>query len=110
VARRRQIVLFREGARAGESEPLGSVGELARLCAGYNIAPDGSGPEGYGEALGMAMFYGPGLVMEVPNTGEDARQAIVTLTDEDFAWAVLGKMCKHEKLKMMDPETGRTFG
>lgn len=130
MARRRQIYLVKTGgpplpspAIAGSVPPdgapggdagrmisLGTLAEVARIMAGYNTAPDGSGPEGYGDALGMAVFHGPGYTVEMPTTSQEVPQAIVTLLDEDFAWSVLGKMCKEQGWRMMDPETGRTFG
>ena len=127
MARRRQIYLVKTGSGgsggpsghgrgasastgAGALVPLGSLDGLTRIMAGYNTSPDDSGPQGYGEALGMAMFYGPGYTVEMPTGADEVSQAIVTLLDEEFAWSVLGKMCKEQGWRMMDPETGRTFG
>lgn len=130
MARRRQIYLVKTTAvgnaasashpshrpgtasnsSGGSLQPLGELKELTKAMAGYNTAPDGSGPAGVGEALGMAIFYGPGFTIEMPTGASEVSQAIVSLIDEDFAWSVLGKMCKQQGWKMMDPETGRTFG
>jgi hypothetical protein len=128
VARRRQIYLVKTtggpapgspsrpgvggqgGGGAGSLVPLGTLDDLIRIMAGYNTSPDGSGPQGLGEALGMAILYGPGYTIEMPAGTDEVAQAIVTLLDEDFAWSVLGKMCKEQGWRMMDPETGRTFG
>jgi hypothetical protein len=112
VARKRQIILMRavENAKPGEMEPIGSIKEVVRDLAPFNTAPDGSGPDGLGERLGMAMLYGPGFVAEVPTGNDEISQIMVSVTDEDFAWSVLMRMCRGAGLKMMDPETGRTFG
>jgi len=121
VARRRQIYLVRPAEpRAGRPRapgsgspplaPLGNLRDILRAMAKYNTAPDGSGPEGLGEAVGMAFLYGPGYTVEMPTTTDEVGQAIVNLQDEDFAWSVLGRMCKEQGWMMMDPESGRTFG
>jgi hypothetical protein len=115
LARKRQIILLKatEAGKAGGGggmEPLGSVREVVAALGPYNCAPDGSGPEGLGERLGLALLHGPGFVVEVPTGNDEVTQLMVTVTDEDFAWAVLVRMCRGLSLKMMDPDTGRTFG
>ena len=35
---------------------------------------------------------------------------MVTVTDGDFAWLVLSRICRTNQWKMMDPESGRMFG
>jgi len=92
--------------------PLGTRRELVKVFGDRNISPDGSGPEGLGETIGMATLHGPGFIVELPAGGKDDElsQALVSLTDEDFAWPVLSRMCKELHWRMMDPETGRTFG
>jgi len=97
-------------AKTGEMPSLGSLREVVTLISGYNTSPDGSGPEGMGEASGIGFMYGPGFVIEVPTSAESISQLMVTITDEDFAWSVLMRMCRQLQWKMMDPETGRTFG
>ena len=137
MARRRQIYLVKtggaSGATAGSSSharahgapaadtltPLGSLKDLAKIMSGYNTSPDGSGPHGFGERLGTGVFFGPGMVLEVPlmeepdahrGQGPDIRQILVSVTDEDFAFPVLMRLCKLSGWQMMDPESGRTFG
>lgn len=90
--------------------PLGELRDILDAMSRYNTAPDGGGPEGLGEVPGMAFLYGPGFTVEMPTTTEQVGQAIVNLLDEDFAWSVLGRMCKEQGWMMMDPESGRTFG
>lgn len=91
-------------------EPLGTIREVVRAVAPYNCSPDGSGAEGLGERLGLGMLYGPGFIVEMPTGNDEVSQLMVTVTDEDFAWAVLVRMCRGLSLRMMDPDTGRTFG
>lgn len=94
-------------------EPLGTLREVLAQAAGFNAAPDGSGPQGMGVVPGMVILHGPGFILEVPGDGDpksDVMQIMATVTDEDFAWPVLSRMCKAAAWKMMDPESGRTFG
>jgi hypothetical protein len=99
--------------------PLGTLREVKGALGRSNIAPDGSGPHGYGERLGTGVFHGPGMVLEVPlseepdanrGRGPEIAQVLVSVTDEDFAFPVLMRLCKQNGWKMMDPESGRTFG
>ena len=115
MAKKRQIILLKatESGKAGGGggmEPLGSVREVIDALAPFNCAPDGSGQDGWGDRLGLAMLHGPGFVVEVPTGNDEVTQLMVTVTDEDFAWAVLVRLCRTLSLKMMDPDTGRTFG
>lgn len=95
--------------------PLGTCREIIAALSKCNVGPDGSGNEGVGETPGMATLYGPGCVVELPTGGaldgrDELSQAMVTVTDEDFAWPVLSRLCKANSWKMMDPESGRMFG
>jgi hypothetical protein len=115
VSKRRSILLVRTGPGGGSGGALGPLGTLAEvLGAGgrFNIAPDGSGPEGVGLVPGMVVLHGPGCVLEVPG-GADPRaevlQVMVNVTDADFAWPVLIGLCRDRKWTMVDPDTGRTF-
>lgn len=98
------------GVKSGEMPVLGSVRDVVKAISAYNTSPDGSGPEGMGEAVGVGFMYGPGFVIEIPVAAEHVSQLMVTITDEDFAWSVLMRMCRQLQWKMMDPESGRTFG
>lgn len=93
--------------------PIGSARDIIRTFAPFNIAPDGSGPHGWGETYGMATLYGPGCIIELPYGGEpdnELSQAMVSVTDDEFAWPVLSRACKAGGWKLMDPDSGRTFG
>lgn len=101
------------GEGSGAMLPMGTCDEIIATMASHNISPDGSGQEGRGESLGMATLYGPGFIVEIPTGGgrdQELSQAMVTLTDEDFAWPVLSRLCKIQRWRMMDPDSGRTFG
>lgn len=112
MAKKRTIVLINEPA-PGRMEPLGRFDEFHAAVGRFNISGDGSGPRGLGVVPGMLVLHGPGCIFEVPGDGDpraDVSQAMVTVTDEDFAWPVLSRLCKDRKWKMMDPDSGRTFG
>lgn len=119
MASNRQIVLVKRapGGMGGAGEdgssrmvPLGDAAGVVGLLAGFNTGPDGTGPEGMGELAGVGVLYGPGFVAEFSTGVEEVGQVMVTITDEAFAWPVLIRACKAAGWKMMDPESGRTFG
>ncbi len=99
-------------------EPLGTVASLIDTFKRFNVWPDGSGAMGFGDALGSATLYGPGFILELPYASSGApspdraeiTQALVHCNDDDYAWPVLSRICKANRWKMMDPDTGRTFG
>lgn len=94
-------------------DPLGTFKEVVAAAGRFNVGADGSGAGGYGEVPGVAILHGPGFTLEVPGDGsprEAVTQIMANVTDEDFAWPVLSRMCKANSWKMMDPDTGRTFG
>lgn len=93
--------------------PLGTLSQLRAALGQCNVSSDGSGPMGMGERLGVGVLFGPGMVMEVPLSGAEANpdiaQVLVSVTDEDFAWPVLLRICRANTWKLMDPDSGRTF-
>ena len=103
---KRQIVLMRAGGAPGESEPLGALREVLRTLSMFNIAPDGSARK----MAAMEVAHGPGMVVELPALSPQVTQAMVTMTDEEFAFPVLSKMCRASGWVMVDLETGRSFG
>lgn len=97
----------------GAMIPLGAFAEVVAALARFNVAPDTSGPRGFGNAPGVCVLFGPGFIMEIPGDGsprDDVNQVMTTVTDEDFAWPVLIRLCKSLGWRMLDAETGRTFG
>jgi hypothetical protein len=121
LSKKRTLVLLNPAPSSGSegSSPLGTLREVRVALGNSNIAPDGSGPHGYGERMGTGVFFGPGMVLEVPlneepdsNRGEgpEIRQVLVSITDEDFAFPVLMRLCRANRWQMMDPDSGRTFG
>ena len=119
MSKKRSLILLRPGVGADGGPPLGTLREVRVALGNSNIAPDGSGPHGFGERLGTGVFFGPGMVLEVammeePDSsrgeGPEVRQILVSVTDEDFAFPVLMRLCKLSGWQMMDPESGRSFG
>jgi hypothetical protein len=92
--------------KGGSPQPLGSRKDVAAKLACFNTAPDGSPPS----ATGTEFLYGPGMVIEVPTTTDQVTQAIASINDEDIALPVLMKLCKMLQWRLMDIESGRTFG
>ncbi len=86
--------------------PLGTLSQLVATFADFNTGPDG-GPD---SAMGTEFFHGPGIAVEIPSGQDLITQAIVSISDEDIAWPVLGRLCKRTGWKMMDMESGRVFG
>lgn len=107
---KRQLVLMK-AAQPGDDDGLPSMGQLPQVLdalARHNTAPDGPHP-----ASTILTLYGPGLIADVaaadgPRT--EVRQIMVTMTDDDFAFPILSRLCREQRWTMMDPETGRRFG
>jgi hypothetical protein len=100
---KRQFVLM--NAKAAPAN-LGSIAEFREAIARYNTAPDG-GPS---KALGMEQLYGPGFILELPAGVSPVTQSIVHVNDEDSAWPVLSRLCKTLGWKLVDMDSGRSFG
>lgn len=96
------------------SPPMGSLKEVIEILKRFNCWPDGSGPDGVGKSPGMALAYGPGMVLEIPAAGGDGEgdvtQVLATMTDEEYAFPVLMRVCRECAWAMMDPDSGRIFG
>lgn len=106
MPRQRQLVLIADADQSGGSSPaLGVKARVLETLARFNTAPDGS-PEA------DSITYGPGMLVELPMTGDGdpINQALVTVLDEDIAWPVLSRLCRDAGWRLMDPDTGRTFG
>lgn len=103
---KRQLVLMGAAGAGGAMTPLGSLRQVRERLGSFNTASDGSP----GKGMGTEMSHGPGFVVEIATSLDPVSQAIVTINDEDIAMVVLFRMCKAMGWKMMDMETGRTFG
>ncbi len=104
---KRQFVFTRPAPKPGEpAPPLGSPKELMAALAGFNTAPDG-GPT---KAMGTQRLHGPGFVVDIPDGQPLIAQAMITVSEEDTAWPVLVRICKANGWKMVDLESGRSFG
>ncbi|HLO42626.1 MAG TPA: hypothetical protein VK176_16505 [Phycisphaerales bacterium] len=107
MAKKRQFVLMSSAPAQGGALPaLGSAKEVRSILENYNTAPDG-GPR---KSLGTEMLHGPGMVVDIPTSSESITQVMATVTDEEIAWPVLSRLCKDRKWKLVDLESGRSFG
>jgi len=107
VSKKRQYVLMTaQTTPGGGLSALGSAGAVKEILANFNTAPDG-GPT---KSLGTEMLHGPGMVMDIPTSTESVTQVMVSVTDEEIAWPVLSRLCKVRNWKLVDLESGRTFG
>ena len=104
MSRARQLILMLPGEN-GAPRPLGRKSAVLETLRPFNIGQDGS-QEGFSSA------HGPGVRLEFPFVDEKdpVNQIMVTLLEEDFAWPVLMRLSKELGWKMVDPETGRSFG
>lgn len=114
MSRSRQILLVKIAATDDDetpsilnSLPLGKFSSVVAQLANFNTTPDGSSSV---ESFGV--LYGPGFILQLPMVGSNdpVSQVIVTMHEEDIAWPVLMRICRTLSWKMMDPQSGRTFG
>lgn len=103
---KRQWAMMRAAAPGAAAEPLGTPARVRELLAGYNTAPDG----GKSKAMGMEQLHGPGFIVEYPSGQPTIMQTIVSVNDEDCAWPVLQRVCRQLGWRLVDLESGRTFG
>lgn len=107
---KRQLVLMK-AAKPGDDEGLPSMGTLRPVLdalARHNTASDSSPARST-----VLLLFGPGMLVEIAAADGDAsevRQIMVTMTDDDFAFPILARLCREQQWTMMDPETGRRFG
>jgi hypothetical protein len=107
VPRTRHIVIMKnvDPAHAEEGMPtIGSLAEVRAVLDRYNTGTDGTDSP---NALGSMVLYGPGMVLEILADGGPVRQIMVTMTDDDFAFPVLTRVCREQKWTLLDPETGQ---
>jgi len=103
----RLVVLMKktpEDTDPGAAIPLGTLEEVLEILSHYNTAPDDP------EDKSPQFLYGPGFTVQMPFTDGPITQLLVTMVEESTAWSVLARLCRQEHWKMVDPETGRTFG
>lgn len=99
----RQIALSRY-TDSGEPVSLGTVRAIAERLAPFNTAADTDTLAG---ESGTIFFYGPGFVIQVPTFSDQITQAMVTLTDEEFAWPVLMDIRRATGWTFLDMESGQ---
>jgi len=115
VSSRRTILLVKtaepnehdesETAAALNTVTIGSFAEIARSLRDFNTAADGD-PDS------KSVLHGPGIVVQLPMLDDDdpVNQILVSINDDEIAWPVLLRICRAMGWKMMDPQSGRTFG
>lgn len=96
----RQLVLMAQH----NDGALGAKQDVERTLSGFNTAPDGSAEQ-------PNVLHGPGFIVELPyvEAREPVTQALVTVQEEDIAWAVLSRLCRTTGWTLLDVESGRTF-
>ncbi len=101
----RQLILLNSPRENEPADSLGIKRDLLQILASLNTSPDGS------DEPGGAVAYGPGITVEFPmvDDKDEVFQALISITDEDIAWSVLGRMCQRHGWALMDPDSGRTF-
>ena len=104
---KRQVVLMKSVPKGEPMSPLGSHTAVKEALSRYNTAPDGT-PRS--KTAGTEVLHGPGMIVEIPTTTDQVQQAMVTMTDDDIAWPVLERACRTLKWKLVDLESGRSFG
>lgn len=103
---KRQIILMRPPAAPGDPlEPIGTRREVRDLLERFNTCTDGKA-----RATGTEPLFGPGFTVEIPAGIDPIVQAIATIDEADIAWPVLSRICRASGWKMVDPESGRSFG
>lgn len=110
MPRSRQIIVLRSVSPTDDDDrglpPLGEQADILRILERYNTAPD-NGPPGKKAELGLATLHGPGMVVEYSTADRSVRQLMVTMTDDDFAFPVLARLCREQRWALLDPETGQ---
>ena len=106
MAKRRQLVLMPAPEASKSAPTLGPVRRVIEQVARFNTAPDSS-PTGQ---MGTVRLYGPGMVIDLRANQDEVTQALVTMIEEDIAWPVPTRLCKALRWKMVDLESGRSFG
>jgi len=114
VARSRQVIVIKTADPTDEDEggglpALGTLSEISEILFNYNIAVDGAPPKK--ESIsGAVVMHGPGLFLECiapDGPRSEVNQLMVTMTDDDFAFPVLSRLCRTHKWTLMDPESGQ---
>ena len=114
VARSRQVIVIKtadptDDVEGGGLPPLGTLAEVSDVLQHFNISTDGAPPKK--ETIsGAVVMHGPGLYLECIAPGgprSEINQMMVTMTDDDFAFPVLSRLCRTNKWTLMDPESGQ---
>jgi len=105
LASGRQLILLNSPKENETASSLGIKHDLLRALEVLNTSPDGT------TETGGTVAYGPGITVEFPmvDDKDEVFQALISITDDDIAWSVLGRMCQRHGWALMDPDSGRTF-
>lgn len=98
-------VLDGDGRPTPELEPLGTLKEVLAGFARFNTAPDSDKTS----PSGSTVLHGPGFVVELLPISP-ITQAMVSVKEQDIAFAVLWRVARAFGWKILDPETGQQFG
>ncbi|MCK4871428.1 MAG: hypothetical protein KAS72_01770 [Phycisphaerales bacterium] len=84
--------------------PIGSLREVLDTLTKYNTGPENT------DDLAPQFLFGPGITVQMPLCDGPVTQLLVTIVEEELGWSVLARICSQQHWKMVDPETGRSFG
>lgn len=99
-------VLDADGAPTPELDSLGSLPEILAGFGRFNTAPDRDDAT---SPSGSTVLHGPGFVVELLPMSP-ITQAMVSVKEEDIAFAVLWRIANSNGWKILDPDTGQQFG
>lgn len=89
-----------DGTPRGAMIPLGSRKDVYGALADYNTSPEIENGE---------VMFGPGLTIQMPMTGPDVTQLLVSIGDESMGWPVVERIARGCQWTLMDPDSGRVF-
>ncbi|MFM9957203.1 MAG: hypothetical protein ACKVZJ_03940 [Phycisphaerales bacterium] len=96
---------FGGGSSTMNMVTMGTARDVAAALSLFNCAPDG-------DPMSVGVLYGPGFTAEMPPVGPDdpIGQVGITITENDSAGPVLMRICRRLGWRLVDPDTGRSFG
>lgn len=78
--------------------PLGSRREILAQLASRNTMPEREGDD---------LLYGPGITIQLPPETDPITQMLISITEEEIAWQVIGRFVRDLSWKLLDPVSGR---
>ncbi|MBL1218277.1 MAG: hypothetical protein D8M59_12370 [Planctomycetes bacterium] len=89
-----------DGEPTGAMIPLGQRSDVYQALAEYNTSPEVDNGE---------VMFGPGLTIQMPMTGPEVTQLLVSIGDEGMGWPVVERIARGCDWTLMDPDSGRVF-